>query len=66
LINEMLKIFGRTGAAAQENFDQLFVPFRCVASAVESKKSKTFVKREIKPSSQGFYDVSDVLKPNSH
>jgi NTE family protein len=39
---EMLKIFGRTGASCQEDFNQLFVPFRCVASAVETKESVTF------------------------
>lgn len=44
---EMLKIFGRTGATAQEDFDQLFIPFRCVASAVETKSSKTFARGKL-------------------
>jgi len=39
---EMLKIFGRTSASVNEDFDGLFVPYRCVASDVESKTSKTF------------------------
>ena len=39
---EMLKIFGRASASVQEDFNQLFIPYRCVASAVESKSSITF------------------------
>ena len=39
---EMLKIFGRASASVQEDFNQLFIPYRCVASAVESKNSITF------------------------
>jgi NTE family protein len=44
---EMLKIFGRTSVSVQDNFDQLFIPYRCVASAVESKKSVTFSKGKL-------------------
>ncbi|MEN9993819.1 MAG: hypothetical protein RL762_476 [Bacteroidota bacterium] len=39
---EMLKIFGRTSVSVQDDFNQLFVPYRCVASAVETKKSVAF------------------------
>lgn len=39
---EMLKIFGRTSASVHDDFNQLFVPFRCVASAVETKESRAF------------------------
>jgi NTE family protein len=39
---EMLKIFGRTSVSVHDNFNQLFVPYRCVASAVETKKSVAF------------------------
>ena len=39
---EMLKIFGRTSASVNEDFNQLLIPYRCVASAVETKKSVTF------------------------
>ncbi|MFM6965721.1 MAG: patatin-like phospholipase family protein [Sphingomonadales bacterium] len=39
---EMLKIFGRTSASVQDDFNRLFVPYRCVASAVETKESRTF------------------------
>ena len=44
---EMLKIFGRTSASVQEDFNQLFVPYRCVASAVETKKSVSFAKGKL-------------------
>lgn len=39
---EMLKIFGLTSASVHDDFNQLFVPYRCVASAVETKKSVAF------------------------
>lgn len=44
---EMLKIFGRTSATFHEDFNQLLIPYRCVASAVESKKSVTFSKGKL-------------------
>lgn len=39
---EMLRIFGVVGASNNQNFDSLFVPFRCVASDIVAKKSKVF------------------------
>jgi NTE family protein len=39
---EMLKIFGLTSVSVQDNFNQLFIPYRCVASAVETKQSVAF------------------------
>jgi NTE family protein len=39
---EMLKIFGLTSVSVQDDFNQLFIPYRCVASAVETKKSVAF------------------------
>ncbi len=44
---EMLKIFGRTSASVNEDFDRLLIPYRSVASAVESKKSVTFSKGKL-------------------
>lgn len=41
---EMLKHLGVAGANNNKNFDQLFVPFRCVASDVTSKSSVVFSK----------------------
>lgn len=39
---EMLRVFGATSAAVNEDFDQLFVPFRCVASDITKKESVVF------------------------
>ena len=39
---EMLRLFGVIGAQVGENFDNLFVPFRCVASDIVEKKSVVF------------------------
>jgi NTE family protein len=38
----MFNFLGVTGAAVNENFDSLFVPFRCVASDVTKKESVIF------------------------
>ncbi len=39
---EMLKIFGATSACRNQNFDSLFVPFRCVASDIKNKREYIF------------------------
>jgi NTE family protein len=39
---EMLKILGITGASYNNDFDSLFVPFRCVSSDITNKKSVVF------------------------
>lgn len=39
---EMLRVFGATGMAVGYDFDQLFVPYRCVASDIANKKSAVF------------------------
>lgn len=39
---EMMFVLGTTGASNQENFNNLFVPFRCVASDIVNKKSVVF------------------------
>ncbi len=39
---EMLKNIGIVGASRNYDFDSLFIPFRCVASDIESKKSIVF------------------------
>lgn len=41
---EMLKLLGTTGASCNNNFDSLFVPFRCVASDITKKESVVFSK----------------------
>ncbi len=39
---EMMKMLGTTGASCGNNFDSLFVPFRCVASDIVKKESIVF------------------------
>jgi NTE family protein len=39
---EMLKLLGTTGASCNNNFDSLFIPFRCVSSDITNKKSVVF------------------------
>lgn len=39
---EMMYVLGLTGASTGEKFDNLFVPFRCVASDIVSKESVVF------------------------
>jgi NTE family protein len=39
---EMLKLFGSVSATYNQDFDSLFVPFRCVASDIASKKTVVF------------------------
>lgn len=41
---EMLRILGTTSASKWNDFNQLFVPFRCVASDIVNKKSVNFSK----------------------
>ncbi len=41
---EMLKLLGTTGASCNNNFDSLFVPFRCVSSDITNKRSIVFSK----------------------
>lgn len=41
---EMLRILGLTSASKFNDFDHLFVPFRCVASDIVNKKSVVFSK----------------------
>ncbi|MFM7683807.1 MAG: patatin-like phospholipase family protein [Bacteroidota bacterium] len=41
---EMLRIMGLTSASKSNDFNQLFVPFRCVASDIVNKKSVIFSK----------------------
>lgn len=41
---EMMRLMGTVSASKNDDFNQLFVPFRCVASDIENKKSVTFNK----------------------
>lgn len=44
---QMLKIFGLVGASKNKDFDQLLVPFRCVAADIENKKEVVFSKGDL-------------------
>lgn len=39
---EMMRLFGTVSASNQDNYDNLFVPFRCVASDIAKKESVVF------------------------
>ncbi|MCE3296260.1 MAG: hypothetical protein K0R65_1974 [Crocinitomicaceae bacterium] len=39
---EMMRLLGTTSATYRDNFDSLFVPFRCVASDIVNKESVVF------------------------
>ena len=39
---EMMRLFGTVSASNQDNYDSLFVPFRCVASDIAKKESVVF------------------------
>ena len=39
---EMMRIFSATSASCKNDFNQLFIPFRCVASDISAKKSIVF------------------------
>lgn len=41
---EMMRILGTVSASRANNFDSLFIPFRCVAADITNKKSITFNK----------------------
>jgi NTE family protein len=44
---EMLKVFGLTGVMNNKDFNQLFVPFRCVAADIENKKPVVFSRGDL-------------------
>lgn len=44
---EMFRIFGLTSSAVDDDFDQLFVPFRCVAADIQKKQPVIFSKHPL-------------------
>jgi NTE family protein len=44
---EMMRLIGTVSASKNDDFNQLFVPFRCVASDIENKKSIVFDKGKL-------------------
>ncbi|HXD92655.1 MAG TPA: patatin-like phospholipase family protein [Bacteroidia bacterium] len=62
---EMVKDFSNAAAAASYNFDSLFVPFRCVASDIENKKSVVFKDGKLNQAIRASMTYPMYLKPIS-
>lgn len=60
---EMVSYFSNSAAAANYNFDSLFVPFRCVASDIENKKTIVFKNGELNQSIRASMTYPLYLKP---
>lgn len=59
----MMEIAASPAAGATYNFDSLFVPFRCVASDVESKKSVIFRKGDLAEAVRASMSYPFYIKP---
>lgn len=62
---EMVNYFSNAAAAANYNFDSLFVPFRCVASDIENKKSIVFKDGKLNQAIRASMTYPMYLKPIS-
>jgi NTE family protein len=60
---EMLNYFSNSAAAAAYNYDSLFIPFRCIASDIENKKSVVFKKGELNEAIRASMTYPLFLKP---
>ena len=60
---EMMRFLGTAGAAYGNDFNNLFVPFRCVASDVASKKSVVFSKGDLQRSVRASMTFPFYLNP---
>ncbi len=60
---EMMRFLGTTGAAYGNDFNKLFVPFRCVASDVASKKSVVFSSGDLQRSVRASMTFPFYLNP---
>ena len=60
---ELLSYFSNAAAAASYNFDSLFVPFRCVASDIENKKTVVFKSGELNQAIRASMTYPLFLKP---
>jgi NTE family protein len=60
---QMMATFAKPEAAAKYNFDSLFIPFRCVASDVEAKKSVIFSSGSLSQSVRASMSYPFYLKP---
>jgi NTE family protein len=59
----MMQMLSQPSAAAQYNFDSLFVPFRCVASDVVAKESVIFKKGDLGEAVRASMSYPFYLKP---
>ena len=60
---ELTHYFANAAAAASYNFDSLFVPFRCLASDIEEKKTVVFKKGELNQAIRASMTYPLYLKP---
>lgn len=60
---QMVTDFSNASAAAAYNFDSLFVPFRCVASDIENKKSIVFKNGKLNQAVRASMTYPMYLKP---
>ncbi len=60
---ELTHYFSNSAAAAAYNFDSLFVPFRCVASDIETKKTVVFSNGELNQAIRASMTYPMYLKP---
>jgi NTE family protein len=60
---EMLRILGRTSASVGNDFDKLFIPFRCVASDIVQKESVIFSKGNLNESVRASMTFPLYLNP---
>ncbi|HET6227023.1 MAG TPA: patatin-like phospholipase family protein, partial [Bacteroidia bacterium] len=61
----MMELAGAGAAAANYDFDSLFIPFRCVASNVEQKKSVTFRKGDLAQAVRASMSYPFYIRPIS-
>jgi NTE family protein len=60
---ELLHYFSNSAAASVYNFDSLFIPFRCVASDIENKKTIVFKKGALNQAIRASMTYPLFLKP---
>jgi len=62
----LMKYFSPSTAAAEGNFDNLFIPFRCVASDIVSKKPYVFEEGKLATAIRASMSYPFYLTPISH
>ena len=60
---KLMELFSAPAALAKYNFDSLFIPFRCVASDVEAKKSVIFNKGDLNQAVRASLSYPFYIKP---